>query len=194
MGRSIGIGLAVLAALGLGACDGEEMMDSGPPLTDSGPGGVDSGPGDDAGGGGMDAGGGDAGGSSDAGGGGGGVLSLIEGQWHGQIGPGYRGGCLCLTLDAAGNPIAPSGITLGFNISGGSTTVIDEGMRQIDITTTVEGSEFHIRGPATVDPAGTMIDGQWESEPPGSMFDDTIVLDRDPQSCMDRTGLSGAPC
>ncbi len=122
------------------------------------------------------------------------LLLSIAGTWHGQIGPGYAGGCLCLTLDNVGNVIEPSGITLAFDVTGGDTTVLDADAREVDIRTVVEGSPFHIRGPAQVDADGTMIDGRWESEPSGSAFDNTIVLDREPESCMDRTGLDGAPC
>jgi len=120
------------------------------------------------------------------------LLSSISGQWHGMIGTGYRNGCMCLTLDAAGNVIAPSGITLGFTITGGSTTVVDAATREIDIRTIVSGTPFHILD-AFVNADSTLIDGQWQGETIHD-FDDTIRLDRDPQSCEARTGLTGAPC
>jgi hypothetical protein len=120
------------------------------------------------------------------------LLRSLAGEWHGSIGDGYAGGCLCLTLDEAGGVIEPSGITLGFDVTGGSTTIVDLAGRGIDILTVVQGSNFHIQD-ATVDEEGTAIDGMWVGESFHD-FDDTIVLDRDPETCLERTGLDGAPC
>ena len=120
------------------------------------------------------------------------LLEDIAGTWHGMIGAGYRNGCLCLTLDSAGNVISPSGITGGFTITGGSTTIVDVSTREIDILTIVSGVNFHIQD-AFVNSDGTVINGQWVGETIHD-FDDTITLDRDPASCLSRTGLTGAPC
>ena len=109
-----------------------------------------------------------------------------------MIGPGYRNGCLCLTLDGAGNVIEPSGITMGFDVDGGATTIVDPGTREIDIRMFVTGAPFHVQD-AFVNGGATIIDGQWVGETFHD-FDDTIVLDREPQSCEARTGLTGAPC
>jgi hypothetical protein len=98
---------------------------------------------------------------------------------------------LCLTLDEVGRVVQPSGITLGFAVTGGSTEVVDAAGREIDTTTIVEGYEFHI-WQAVVDEAATRIEGLWHGvEIP---LDDTISLDRLPESCEERTGLPGAPC
>jgi hypothetical protein len=124
------------------------------------------------------------------------LVSQIAGQWHGKIGAGYKNGCLCLTLDAKGKVIAPSGITAGFGVTSGGgttdTTVIDATGRVVTIHMLVTGAGFSIDH-ATVAPDASTMSGQWKGDTP-SAFDDTIDLDRLPATCKDRTGLDGAPC
>ena len=121
------------------------------------------------------------------------LYAEIAGEWHGQIGPDYKFGCLCLTLDDTGDVIHPSGITLGFGVKdGGGTTIVSLEDREIDIATLVEGSVFHIQD-AVLSEDASRIEGQWIGEGV-SDFNSTILLDRDPASCEDRTGLWGAPC
>lgn len=120
------------------------------------------------------------------------LLAAITGEWHGAIGPGYKFGCLCLTLDEEGDVVHPSGITLGASVKGGGVTIVSLEDRAIDIATTVEGSAFHIED-ATVSVDASLIEGSWMGEGV-SDFDEAITLDRDPASCEDRTGLWGAPC
>jgi hypothetical protein len=127
---------------------------------------------------------------------GGGLISQISGQWHGKIGAGYKNGCLCLTLDTNGKVIAPSGITMGFGVTSGGgttdTTIVDPVGRIVTIHMLVTGAGFSIKN-ATVAPDASTMSGQWAGDSP-SPFDDTIDLDRLPQTCKDRTGLDGAPC
>jgi hypothetical protein len=193
--------VVVLAlATGCGAEEGDDGTGAGSPNGAGATGPTGSGGPAGPGGGGVGgtpgvggAGGAGQGGSTGAGGGGeAALLAAIGGQWHGKIGEAYKGGCLCLTLDAAGKVIEPSGITLGFDVTGGSTVVVDLAKREIDTTTIVQGYEFHIRKAIVAEDA-QLIDGLWQGEPPSS-FDDTIVLDRMPASCKERTGLDGAPC
>jgi hypothetical protein len=121
------------------------------------------------------------------------LYAELTGEWHGEIGPDYQFGCLCLTLDETGAVIHPSGITMGFGVKdGGGTTIVSLEDREIDIATLVSGSVFHIEDAYLSDDA-SQIEGQWTGENV-SEFDSTIVLDRDPASCEDRTGLWGAPC
>ena len=121
------------------------------------------------------------------------LYAAITGEWHGEIGPDYQFGCLCLTLDETGAVVHPSGITMGFGVKdGGGTTIVSLEDREIDIATLVSGSVFHIEEAYLSDDASS-IEGQWAGESV-SEFDSTIILDRDPASCEDRTGLWGAPC
>jgi hypothetical protein len=134
--------------------------------------------------------------SETAGDGGSDLVSQIAGQWHGKIGAGYKNGCLCLTLDAKGKVIAPSGITAGFGVTSGGgttdTTVVDATGRVVTIHMLVTGAGFSIDH-ATIAPDASTMSGQWKGDTP-SAFDDTIDLDRLPATCKDRTGLDGAPC
>ena len=121
------------------------------------------------------------------------LYTAITGEWHGEIGPDYQFGCLCLTLDETGAVVHPSGITMGFGVKNGDgTTIVSLEDREIDISTMVEGSVFHIAEAILSDDAST-IEGLWAGESV-SEFDSTIILDRSPASCEDRTGLWGAPC
>jgi hypothetical protein len=121
------------------------------------------------------------------------LYAAITGEWHGEIGPDYQFGCLCLTLDETGAVVHPSGITMGFGVKdGGGTTIVSLEDREIDIATMVEGSKFHVEDAILSDDA-SLIEGQWAGESV-SEFDSTIILDRDPATCEDRTGLWGAPC
>jgi hypothetical protein len=119
------------------------------------------------------------------------LFAALTGEWHGEIGPGYKFGCLCLTLDETGAVIHPSGITMGFQVTdAGGTTIVSLEDREIDIATRVEGSTFHIQE-AILSEDSSLIEGEWVGQ---SAFDSTIVLDREPATCEDRTGLWGAPC
>jgi len=121
------------------------------------------------------------------------LYAAITGEWHGEIGPDYQFGCLCLTLDETGAVIHPSGITMGFGVKdGGGTTIVSLEDREIDIATMVEGSVFHIEEAILSDDA-SLIEGQWSGQGV-SEFDSTIILDREAATCEERTGLSGAPC
>jgi hypothetical protein len=121
------------------------------------------------------------------------LYGAITGEWHGEIGPDYQFGCLCLTLDETGGVVHPSGITMGFGVKdGGGTTIVSLEDREIDIATLVSGSVFHI-AEAILSEDASLIEGLWSGESV-SEFDSTIILDRDPASCEDRTGLWGAPC
>ncbi len=120
------------------------------------------------------------------------LLQTIRGEWHGRIGDNYEFGCLCLTLADDGTVIEPSGITAGFDVTSGDTTVLDVDARQIDILTIVDGSRFHVSD-GTVSEDGSLIEGNWHGET-YSGFDDPIELDRLPQTCEQRTGWTGAPC
>jgi hypothetical protein len=120
----------------------------------------------------------------------------LSGTWRGSIGEAYESGCLCLTLSADGDVIGPSGITLGFTVTSAGdhpdTTVLDADARLVRIHMIVSGSGFRIDD-ATVGPDADTMAGSWLGDVP-SAFDGSITLDREPETCMDRTGLSGAPC
>lgn len=124
------------------------------------------------------------------------AIADLAGRWRGSIGEDYQAGCLCLTLDVEGNVIGPSGITLGFPVTTAGdlpdTTILDPEARLIRVHMRVSGSGFRIDD-ATVGASAETIDGDWLGDTP-SAFDGTISLDREPETCMERTGLGGAPC